>query len=169
MGQRLLAACVLGFTLVILSGQLHSAVAAGLSIGWKYAWTAWTVAGILAALIAFGVAKTERVAWSWLCLVNAGICIGILVAVLAVPLTGSFATVGGPVPPAEPLTDAGLTTAGAFRFAVASGLLGLVVTALAAGFLVAAYLLMRGGGPRSDRCHPPLISKSSAKESRRSE
>lgn len=51
MGQRWLASCALGFMLVILSGQLQSAAAAGLAIGWKYAWTAWTVAVILAALI----------------------------------------------------------------------------------------------------------------------
>lgn len=146
MGQRVLAACVLGFILVILSGLLHSAVAAGLAIGWKYAWTAWTVAGILAALIAFGVAKTERGAWAWLCLVNAAICIGILVAVLALALTGSYAIVGDATPP-----DIGITTASGFRFAVASGLLGLVVTILAAGFLVAAYLLLRDRQRRSDR------------------
>ncbi|TSD85463.1 hypothetical protein FFK22_027250 [Mycobacterium sp. KBS0706] len=130
--------------LVILSGQLQSAAAAGLAIGWKYAWTAWTVAVILAALIPFAVAKTERGAWAWLCLVNAVVCIGILVAVLAVALTGSYATVGDPMPPAEPIPDAGIPTASAFRFAVASGVLGLAVTVLAAGFLIAAYLIWQG-------------------------
>lgn len=151
MGRRLLAAYVLGFIMVILSGQFHSAVAAGLAIGWKHAWAAWTVAGILAALIAFGVAKAERGAWAWLCLVNATVCIGILIAVLAGVLTGSYATVGGATPPAEPLPDAAIMAAGAFQFAVASGLLGLVVTVLAVGFLVAAYLLMRGRQRPSDR------------------
>ncbi|WP_026868956.1 hypothetical protein [Inquilinus limosus] len=148
MSRRLLAACLLGFILVILSGLLHTAIAAGLAGGWRYAWVAWTIAGLLAALIAFG-AKTERDAWAWLCLVNAAVSIGVLVAVLVLALTGSAATVPDAAPLPEPLPDAAIPTASAFRFAVASGLLGFVVTVLAAGFLVAAYLLMRG------RDHPP--------------
>lgn len=150
MGQRLLAACVLGFILVILSGLLHSAIAAGLAGGWRYAWTAWTISGLLAALIALG-AKTEQRAWAGLCLVNAAVSIGILVAVLVSALTGSYTTVGGATPPPEPLPDAGIAAAGTLQFAVASGVLGLIVTALAGGFLVATYLLMPGRSRPSDR------------------
>ncbi|WP_342239422.1 hypothetical protein [Inquilinus sp. OTU3971] len=150
MGQRLLAACALGFILVILSGLFHSAIAAGLAGGWKYAWATWTIAGLVAALIAFG-AKTEQDAWAWLCLINAAVSIGLLAAVLLLALKGSYATVGGATSPVEPLPDAGITTAGPFRFAVATGLLGLLVTALAAGFLLAAYLLRRGRQRPSDR------------------
>lgn len=150
MSRRLLAACLLGFILVILSGLLHTALAAGLAGGWRYAWVAWTIAGLVAALIAFG-AKTERDAWAWLCLVNAAVSIGILVAMLVMALTGSYATFAEATSPPAPVSDAEIAIASAFRFAVGSGLLGLVVTALAAGFLVAAYLLMRGRERPSDR------------------
>jgi len=108
------------------------------------------IAGLVTALIAFG-AKTERDAWAWLCLVNAAVSIGILVAMLVMALTGSYATFPEATSPPAPVPDAEVTIASAFRFAVASGLLGLVVTALAAGFLVATYLLMRGKGRPSER------------------
>ncbi|WP_342238589.1 hypothetical protein [Inquilinus sp. OTU3971] len=148
MSRRLLAACLLGFVLVILSGLLYLAIAVGLAEGWRYAWVAWTIAGLLAALISFG-ARMERGAWAWLCLVNGLVSVGILATVLVVARRGSAATVPDAAPLPSPLPDAGISTASAFRFAVASGLLGLVVTVLAAGFLVAAYLLMRG------KDHPP--------------
>ena len=49
------------------------------------------------------------------------------------------------------IATSGIATAGTLQFAVASGVLGLIVTALAGGFLVATYLLMRGRSRPSDR------------------